>query len=217
MAAFRTTRSPRPAAVVAVLTLLVAVTALLALSGTAHAADRTCPEFSTWEEAQAAFEADPVGLKNLDRNNNGVACEDRKPGGTNEAVTTTGDENDDVAALAAGSTTTTTSATATSTTTTSTTAATETTPTTPTSSNSNSDDDSDSDSDSDDSSSDTTDDKNCPDFASQADAQAALTAESGDPDNLDADDDGIACEDHFGEAGQQVQVHPTGGVDTGGA
>jgi Excalibur calcium-binding domain len=72
---------------------------------------------------------------------------------------------------------------------------------------------------SDDDSSSTTssDDRDCADFASQADAQAALTAESGDPDNLDADDDGIACEDHFGEAGQQVQVHPTGGVDTGGA
>ncbi len=60
------------------------------------------------------------------------------------------------------------------------------------------------------------DDKDCADFASQADAQAALAAEPSDPDNLDADDDGIACEDRFGTPGQQVQVHPTGGVDTGG-
>jgi hypothetical protein len=117
------------------------------------------------------------------------------------------------------------------TTTTTSTTTTETTPTTTTSSSSDSDSDSDSDdssdsssdsddsdSDSDDSSSSTTgDDKDCADFASQADAQAALTAEPSDPDNLDADDDGIACEDHFGEEGQQVQVHPTGGVDTGGA
>ena len=60
------------------------------------------------------------------------------------------------------------------------------------------------------------DDRDCADFTSQADAQAALTSEPSDPDNLDADDDGIACEQHFGEEGQQVQVHPTGGVDTGG-
>ena len=78
-------------------------------------------------------------------------------------------------------------------------------------------DDSDSNSDSDDSSSGTSgDDRDCADFTSQADAQAALTSEPSDPDNLDADDDGIACEQHFGEEGQQVQVHPAGGVDTGG-
>ena len=46
--------------------------------------------------------------------------------------------------------------------------------------------------------------------------QDALAAKPSDPDNLDADDDGIACEQRFGETGQQVQVHPTGGVDTGG-
>ena len=67
------------------------------------------------------------------------------------------------------------------------------------------------------SSSDTSgDDRDCADFASQADAQAALDADLSDPDHLDADVDGIACEDRFGNAGQQVQVHPRGGVDTGG-
>ncbi len=35
---------------------------------------------------------------------------------------------------------------------------------------------------------------NCPDFASQADAQAVLRAEPTDPNRLDADRDGIACE-----------------------
>ena len=60
------------------------------------------------------------------------------------------------------------------------------------------------------------DDRDCADFASQADAQAALAAEPSDPANLDADDDGIACEQQFGAPGQQVQVYPTGGVDTGG-
>ena len=77
--------------------------------------------------------------------------------------------------------------------------------------------DSDSDSADDSSSSDTSDDdRDCADFASQADAQAVLDADLTDPEGLDADLDGIACEDHFGGAGQQVQVHPSGGVDTGG-
>jgi Excalibur calcium-binding domain len=35
---------------------------------------------------------------------------------------------------------------------------------------------------------------NCPDFASQADAQAVLRADPTDPNRLDADKDGIACE-----------------------
>jgi len=35
---------------------------------------------------------------------------------------------------------------------------------------------------------------NCGDFASQADAQAVLRADPADPNRLDADRDGIACE-----------------------
>ena len=38
-------------------------------------------------------------------------------------------------------------------------------------------------------------DRDCPDFASQADAQAAFDAVPGDPERLDADNNGIACED----------------------
>jgi hypothetical protein len=59
-------------------------------------------------------------------------------------------------------------------------------------------------------------DRDCPDFASQREAQDALDAAPSDPERLDADDDGIACEDHFGSDSQQVQVHPKGAVDTGG-
>jgi hypothetical protein len=85
-------------------------------------------------------------------------------------------------------------------------------------------------------------DRDCPDFASQAEAQAALDAEDGDPERLDSDNDGIACESEFGEpttsaapapatttapattapapsndseAGGQVRVVPEGAVDTG--
>ncbi len=35
---------------------------------------------------------------------------------------------------------------------------------------------------------------NCPDFTSQADAQAVLRADPSDPNRLDGDKDGIACE-----------------------
>ena len=43
-------------------------------------------------------------------------------------------------------------------------------------------------------------DLNCDDYATQAEAQAALASTMGDPNNLDADDDGIACEDSFAGA-----------------
>lgn len=42
-------------------------------------------------------------------------------------------------------------------------------------------------------------DRDCPDFSSQAEAQAALDADPSDPQRLDADNDGIACETEFGE------------------
>lgn len=60
-------------------------------------------------------------------------------------------------------------------------------------------------------------DRDCADFAAQAQAQAVLDADRSDPERLDADDDGITCEDEFGTEGDQVAVHPVGGVDTGGA
>ncbi len=39
-------------------------------------------------------------------------------------------------------------------------------------------------------------DLDCEDFASQAQAQAVLAANPADPNRLDADDDGQACDDH---------------------
>jgi hypothetical protein len=42
-------------------------------------------------------------------------------------------------------------------------------------------------------------DRDCPDFASQAEAQEALDSQPGDPERLDSDHDGIACESEFGE------------------
>lgn len=70
-------------------------------------------------------------------------------------------------------------------------------------------------------------DRDCPDFAGQADAQAALLP--GDPERLDADDDGQACESYeYAAAGstssssssdagstEQVSAKPVGGVEAG--
>lgn len=56
---------------------------------------------------------------------------------------------------------------------------------------------------------DTAADLDCGDFASREEAQAALDADPSDPNRLDGDDDGIACE-------AQVADKPSGGVDTGG-
>jgi MYXO-CTERM domain-containing protein len=87
-------------------------------------------------------------------------------------------------------------------------------------------------------------DRDCADFASQAEAQEALDGSVGDPERLDANDDGVACESYFREAAAttrstpepsrtsapeadeddeaeegdeqgQVKVLPQGGVDTG--
>ena len=43
-------------------------------------------------------------------------------------------------------------------------------------------------------------DRDCRDFASQAAAQSALRSHSGDPERLDSDHNGIACEEYFGPA-----------------
>jgi len=43
--------------------------------------------------------------------------------------------------------------------------------------------------------------RNCDDFATQAEAQANLDANPNDPNDLDADDDGIACETGVGGGG----------------
>jgi Excalibur calcium-binding domain len=64
-------------------------------------------------------------------------------------------------------------------------------------------------------------DRDCPDFATQEEAQAALDARTGDPERLDADNDNIACEDlpragtSGTSSGGQVRQVPKKGVDTG--
>lgn len=53
------------------------------------------------------------------------------------------------------------------------------------------------------------DDQDCKDFATQADAQAHLDADKSDPDGLDADGDGVACEEFFGDPEPQPEPGPT--------
>ncbi|MGB3828563.1 MAG: excalibur calcium-binding domain-containing protein [Ornithinimicrobium sp.] len=54
------------------------------------------------------------------------------------------------------------------------------------------------------------DDQNCADFDSQADAQAHYRADTSDPDGLDADDDGIACENYTSYSNGSTDFAPVG-------
>jgi hypothetical protein len=58
---------------------------------------------------------------------------------------------------------------------------------------------------------------NCSDFATQEDAQAEFNRDPGDPDRLDADNDGIACEDlpHRNPTAVPSALLPTRGVQGG--
>jgi MYXO-CTERM domain-containing protein len=51
-------------------------------------------------------------------------------------------------------------------------------------------------------------DRDCADFASQAEAQEALDGSVGDPERLDANDDGVACESYFREAAATTRSTP---------
>jgi hypothetical protein len=60
-------------------------------------------------------------------------------------------------------------------------------------------------------------DKDCRDFSTQQEAQAFFEASRpGDPHNLDADNDGKACEHLPSAPAGQVREVPTGAVETGG-
>lgn len=66
-------------------------------------------------------------------------------------------------------------------------------------------------------------DLDCKDFATREEAQAELDRDRSDPNRLDRDKDGVACESLPSQAApppaddrQQVSVHPVGGVATGG-
>ena len=57
----------------------------LTFSGTAQAADLNCSDFATQPEAQAAYDATPGDPNNLDRDDDGIACETLASGGSGQA------------------------------------------------------------------------------------------------------------------------------------
>ena len=60
-------------------------------------------------------------------------------------------------------------------------------------------------------------DLDCGDFASQAEAQAVLVADPSDPNGLDADNDGVACESTTSVASGTQFEDNTGFIDGGGS
>jgi hypothetical protein len=198
-----------PARSTARLTALAATTCaalLLGLTGTASAADTlNCDDFTYQEQAQAIFDQDRTDPNHLDGGQNGpgdgVACESlpHRPGADTTEPSTDEPETVEEPDTSHDDTTTpddttrpddTSTPEDTTTTETPTTTAAEAVAPAPTA------------------------DRDCADFPTQAEAQAALAP--GDPERLDADSDGIACEQQFGTENQQVAVHPVGGVATGG-
>lgn len=61
-------------------------------------------------------------------------------------------------------------------------------------------------------------DRDCPDFSTQQEAQDAFEEQAGDPERLDADDDNVACEslDDGGESAPADDASGTQGEATGG-
>ncbi len=170
--------SPFRSASLAVSTAALTVTLFVGLPGTALAQDLDCGDFTTQEEAQTAFDADPSDPNGLDGDDNdGRACESlpsrsngdpAEPPATPETSEPSVPEPErpvDAVRPAV--------------------------------------------------------DRDCADFATQQEAQTAFDADPSDPERLDADGDGVACESFFDDVDeqddQQVAVHPVGGVDTGGS
>jgi hypothetical protein len=70
---------------------VLAVGAMAPLSGSALAADQNCSDFDTQQEAQAVYEQDTSDPNGLDRDDDGVACENNASGSSSGS----GDSDDD--------------------------------------------------------------------------------------------------------------------------
>jgi hypothetical protein len=60
----------------ALASLVLALFALVSVTGLARAQEENCSAYETQEEAQAVFDADPSDPNGLDADGNGIACED---------------------------------------------------------------------------------------------------------------------------------------------
>jgi hypothetical protein len=70
---------------------VLAAGAMVPLSGSAFAADQDCSDFDTQQEAQAVYDQNTSDPNGLDRDNDGLACENNASGSGSEA----GDSDDD--------------------------------------------------------------------------------------------------------------------------
>src|SRR5215212_5079155 len=109
--------------------------------------DLNCDDFPFQEDAQAVLDRDPSDPNGLDRDNDGIACEElpRRGGGGEPPVGGTPADAGDL---------------------------------------------------------------DCADFATREEAQAELDSDPSDPNGLDADDDGIACEEFSGGEITEVTTKP---------
>ncbi|MFC5142157.1 excalibur calcium-binding domain-containing protein [Actinomycetospora rhizophila] len=182
--AVRRTRRTR-AATLGTLTLLGVFGPGAGMALAAGAGDKNCDDFTYQEDAQDFFDTTAGDPHDLDRNDDGVACESLPSrGSASEELGLTDDSTS-----SSGSTSSTTHGTSNS-------SSTWTWP---------------------------TQDRDCADFSSRAEAQAVLDDDPSDPERLDADDDGIACESYdYGDDGSDddrddssdVDVRPAAATDT---
>lgn len=162
--AVRRTRRTRVAAL-GTLTLLGVFGPGAGMALAAGAGDKNCDDFTYQEDAQDFFDTTTGDPHDLDRNDDGVACESLPSrGSASEELGLT----DDSTSSSSGSTSTTSHGTSSS-------SSTRTAP---------------------------TQDRDCADFSSQADAQDVLDDDPSDPERLDADDDGVACESFGYDTGE---------------
>ncbi len=75
--------------------LATCVLATLGVVGiaTANADDLNCSDFSTQQEAQTVLEKDPSDPNGLDRDNDGIACENLPSGGSSSGHSSKGNNN----------------------------------------------------------------------------------------------------------------------------
>lgn len=210
MSVFRTTLAAAASSV-------VAAALFVGISSTALAAeDLDCKDFATQEQAQTALDSDSSDPNGLDGNDHdGIACESLPHAGTSEQAATPTTAPSLPAAPAQPATPPQPAMPAQPATPTLTTPPAPATPLAPEPP--------------------VRADRNCPDFSSRDEAQAVFDADPSDPERLDTDNDGVACEalsglealsdleSLFGSEALsgssntllQVNVHPVGGVATG--
>lgn len=132
--------------------------------------DKNCDDFATQEQAQTVYNADTSDPHGLDRDRDGDACESLPRGSASDELGLTGASSGSTSSSGSSGSSASTSSTASTSSAREETSSSSSMRTWPTQ------------------------DRDCADFSSQAEAQDALDDDPSDPERLDADDDGLACE-----------------------